>query len=80
MEVKDARLADLIEEVSDHKLLTVKVEAIVRIGKTDARDGGEIDATLLPQTTLRKALNDTAVKPVLERWNVVTEPMVSVIP
>ena len=80
LEVRDARLADLIEEVSDHKLLTVKVEAVVRIGKVDARDGGAIDATLLPQTTLRKALNDAAMRPVMERWDVGTGPLVSVIP
>ena len=54
-----AIVADPIDQVSDHNLIQVKLEAsLIERGQTPQEDLGEVDLRTLPQSAIRKVIQE----------------------
>ena len=67
MAIQNAIVADPIDQVSDHRLIQVRMEAIlVERGTNPRLEPEEIDPRTLPQTTIRKVIKECLDKGVFE--------------
>ena len=67
MAIQNAIVADAIDQVSDHRLIQVRMEAIlVERGTNPRLEPEEIDPRTLPQTTIRTVIKECLDKGVFE--------------
>ena len=67
MAIQNAIVADAIDQVSDHRLIQVKMGAIlIERGQYPQLEPEEIDPRTLLQTTIRKVINECLDKGVFE--------------
>ena len=67
MAILNAIVADPIDQVSDHRLIQVRMEAILVVrGPNTQLEPEEIDPRTLPQTTIRKVIKECLYKVVFD--------------
>ena len=80
--ILNAIVADSIDQVSDHRLIQVKMEAtLVERSATPKNEEEEIDPRTLPQTTIRKVIKECFDKGVFENTpGINRNPLVGLVP
>ena len=82
MAIKNAIVADAIDQVSDHRLIQVRMEAtLIERGPNPQLEPEEIDPRTLPQTTIRKVIKECLDKGVFESTPEISRrPLVDHVP
>ena len=80
--ILNAIVADAIDQVSDHRLIQVRLEAtLIERGPATQPEEEEIDPRTLPQTTIRKVIKECFDKGVFENTPEINKnPLVGHVP
>jgi hypothetical protein len=80
--ILNAIVADPIDQVSDHNLIQVKVEAVcIQREQQIQLQTGEVDLRTLPQTTIRKVIKECVEKGLFDTNPYInSRPMIEYVP
>ena len=77
-----AIVADPIDQVSDHNIIQVKLEAtLIERGQPPQEDIGEVDLRTLPQSSIRKIIEECVKQGLFEETpEIHKQPLLSLVP